>query len=654
MKINILAPEVYNLLSAGEVVENPASVVKELCENALDANAAKITVEITNGGITEIIVTDNGDGCPEKELPKVFLPHSTSKIKTAQDISNIMSLGFRGEAMASICAVAKVKFLSKLKGAENAFIIDNKDNKVTIASRSDKGTTVTVSNLFYNTPARRKFLKNENAEKNLVTAVIHDIIFSHPNLSVKYIIDGSVNIDFRGAGVAGAIQQIYRIDAANEMLPVSKENGIMKVTGFISMPRLSKNNKTRQIVIINGRVISGGVIADAVNAAMADFLMVGVYPVFVLNVTVDTAEVDVNVHPQKKEVRFDNSDRITQFIKTAITAALDDYFLRQQNFSAAPAAEISPAETLPAYAEVPTEKIIPAASPAVPPTEAPTATPAAEIPAAPDAAAKRPVAGYSFNPDTASKLNKTVFLKSLKLFDAAPKNSSIFAAASQKSADRVASSSLPLSFFAPAEIKPQPIQTAANYGREWEIVGSVFDTYLLVKTKDTLIMIDQHAAHERLNYDNFKTQCDKNNIASQILLEPITINLTPKEMVSFEKTNPHLSSLGFECCEFGENIVRIISLPQILTSFSAADFLHAVLSDKELQAARLSDIIKDKIAQMACKASIKAGDTLTYEQIESFITRLQTKTPIPLCPHGRPILITLTKSKIETMFGRKV
>jgi DNA mismatch repair protein MutL len=607
--INILPPAVYNLLSAGEVVENPASVVKELAENAIDAGATKIDIEIVNGGVDEIVVTDNGVGCPEADLPKVFLPHATSKIATAKDIDGILSLGFRGEAMASVAAVSSVEFTSKTRNQSYAVCIGN-DGVPKIASGND-GSRVRVSNLFYNTPARRKFLKSTSVEKNAVTAAVHNIIFSHPDLAVKYTADGETVIDFRGTGLLDAIMQIYGV--GEEMLPLNYSNDKISVGGFISSIKLSKKNKSRQVVIINGRVTNGGIVADTVNEVMSNFLMVGEYPIFVLCIEIDTAHVDVNVHPQKKEVRFDDKDFIVNSIEMAVTKSMDEYFISW-----------SPLPRDSRGGEDPTTDTAPKATPNMA---------SGIIGAAPKPTPR--FIGRSFDPN--NKVSAEVFLQSLKFFD-------------NGGGAKVASAP---GIFGEIEIEREIEQTEVARPAEWKILGQIFETYLLVSTETDLLIIDQHAMAERINYDAFKRQIDTNNVASQILLEPIVIKLSPREAIAFEKIRPHLTALGFECAEFGTDAIRVISMPIQMSAYGFDEFLRVLLADRDIIRDKLSDILKDRIAMAACKASIKGGDALSPEQIQSFLTHYRQTNIVPLCPHGRPIMIVYSKSKIEGLFGRK-
>ncbi len=591
-KINILSPEIYNRLSAGEVVENPASIVKELVENSIDAGSDKITVEIINGGIDEITVTDNGVGVSKEELEKVFLPHSTSKISKASDIDNINSLGFRGEAMASISAVAKVKFISKPTDQENAFQINEKNECVPVTANN--GTVVKVSNLFYNTPARRKFLRSINTERNSVTEVMQNLIFANPKLNIKYIIDGKTFIDFRGTGLLSAISKIYKIDETN-MMPLNGEARGLKITGAISNIKLSKNNKTRQVVVVNGRAINGGVVSFAANEIMSNYLMVGEFPIFVLLLDLDNTKIDVNVHPQKKEIRFEDKSEIILFIKNVINNAMDDYFMKG----------------------LPTtiSKVVPVDLPSLP-----------ILPA-----------GKSFNPE--NKSSEAVLIKSLDLFNSGDSE--------LKSAPNI------LSNFEPSIQPVKSHQQSVLSEYDFRILGQVFETYLIINTNNEFMIVDQHAMAERINYDKLKEQIDKGIISSQQMLDPVIINLTPKELSNFEKIKASLNSMGFDCEEFGSDAIRFSAVPMIMSGMGVKEFLRVILSDKDIIDSKLSDAIKDKIASIACKASIKGGEILSDEQIISFIEVYKKSKIIPLCPHGRPILLTYNRAQIEKLFARR-
>ena len=607
--INILPPVIYNRLAAGEVVENPASIVKELLENSLDAHAKQISVQITNGGLDEIVVTDDGDGVAESELPKVFLPHATSKITNAEDIDHITSLGFRGEALASISAVAKVSFTSRPENQEYAVTI-NQDNETSYAG-GNRGTTVRVANLFYNTPARKKFLRSINTEKNHVTQVVHEIVFAHPDLQLRYYVDHSLVLDYRGEGLSNLIHQIYSLDS-NHLVAVNGQMDGISVNGYISDLSSSKVNKARQIVIINGRVVNGGIIATIINETMANYLPMREYPIFVLHFTILPERVDVNVHPQKREVRFDNRDQIIQFVRQTLTKTMEDYFLKQIS-------SLTQSNTVSTEPMVTKTSVIP--------------TP---INHEEQVNKPLPVIGHSFNPSQSE--TKEVVIQSLNVL--ADRN------------DLVESAPNILNHLNFSETITAT-QTSVLSRNHFKILGQIFETYLLVSTVDSLLIIDQHAMAERINYDKFSAEINNNSIQSQILLTPLIINVTPKELSRFIEIRSSLNDLGFDCDEFGSDMIRISAVPALMVNASLKDFMSILLNDKAVANDNLRDLIKHSVATAACKASIKAGDVLSSEQITMFLDQyFQTKN-VPLCPHGRPIMMVYSRSKLESLFARK-
>lgn len=598
--INVLPPVIYNRLAAGEVVENPASIVKELLENSLDAQAKHITVQIVNGGIDEIVIIDDGEGVAESEMPKVFLPHATSKIKTVADIDEIASLGFRGEALASIASVAKVTFTSKPAHQDYAVQI-NQDNEHQYTG-GNNGTTVRVANLFYNTPARKKFLRSAKIEKNHVTQVIHEIIFAHPEINLRYYVDQQLLLDYRGNGLADAINQIYGIDKSH-LIEVAHENVAFKVDGYISNLNLSKINRDRQIVIINGRVVNTGVIGKTINETMANYLPVKEYPIFVLHFTVNAKHVDVNVHPQKREVRFDDSESVSNFVHQAITKTMESYFLTQISELTQPL-------------EQSRSNVI--------------AEPIAKIENV------KTQTGYSFNPE--QQQPNTVLIQSLNILG---ETENVV-----KSAPNILNS---INFNEPISGE----QTSALSQNNFAILGQVFDTYLLVSTAESLLIIDQHAMAERINYDRFRAEIDQADIQTQILLTPIIISVTPKELVRFLEIKTLLSSFGFDCDEFGTDAIRISAVPAIMVNASLKDFMKVLLDDKSITNDNLSDLVKNRVATAACKASIKAGEVLSNDQINIFMKNYFASKNVPLCPHGRPIMLIFNQNKLETLFARK-
>ena len=325
--INILPPQIFNMLAAGEVVENPASVVKECVENSIDAGATAITVAIKNGGINQITITDNGHGVEQSQVEKIFLPHATSKITNANDLESIQTLGFRGEAMSSIASVSQVTITTKVRNANMATRMELSAGDVISKQNiaASNGTQVVIKNLFFNIPARKKFLKSANIEKNNVTSCVQKLILSNPNMSVKYVVDDEIIYNFVGGGLSNAIKTIFGVEVTQNMLPINTP----ELSGFVSVPSYTKRNRTWQTAMINGRVVSDGIIADAANDAFSNYMTSGNFPFFVLNLNINFASVDVNVHPRKAEVHFEDPTQIHQKVKSAITAAIDKHLFER-------------------------------------------------------------------------------------------------------------------------------------------------------------------------------------------------------------------------------------------------------------------------------------------------------------------------------------
>lgn len=628
--INILPPVIYNRLAAGEVVENPASIVKELLENSLDANAKQITVQINNGGIDEIVVIDDGDGVAESELPKVFMPHATSKIASAEDIDHIASLGFRGEALASISAVAKVTFTSKPEGQDYAVSI-NQDNEQEYTG-GNRGTTVRVSNLFYNTPARKKFLRSANVEKNHVTQIVHEVVLAHPDLRLRYYVDNRLILDYRGQGVANVMHNIFGI-ALEQLVAVKNQTDGIAVDGYVSNISMSRINKDRQVVIVNGRVVTGGIIAAVVNEAMSHYLPMREYPIFVLHFTIATDRVDVNVHPQKREVRFDDRDAITHFVRQSIVNVMEAYFLKQVS-ALIKKTEDNSNQPVPATVQPVSDMNQLSATSNQPSSQVNQMPYTTQTGLQPN---HTPInLGHSFNP--AQTEAATVIIKSLDALADKPNE--------VESAPNILNH---LEFNQPLT----GTQTNALSTNSFTILGQVFETYLLIRTVDSLVIIDQHAMAERINYDKFSREIDEHNVQSQMLLTPLIITLTPKEMARFLELKPLLADFGFDCDEFGENTIRVTAVPAIMINASLKDFIVVLLNEKPAVNENLSKLIQHRVATTACKASIRAGEILSHEQIELLLKNYFATKNVPLCPHGRPIMLIYSQSKLESLFARK-
>ena len=599
-EINILPPLIFNLLAAGEVVENPASIVKEAAENSLDAGATEIEIAIEDGGFTEIRVTDNGAGCDESQIEKVFLPHATSKIARKEDLEKILTLGFRGEALSSIASVSRVEFVSRVEGAETAAKITLDAGKVLAKTKAGAncGTELVVRNLFYNVPARRKFLGTMRAEENNVTAAVQKLVLANPNVSFKYLADGEVIYSTAGKGLLSAVEVVYGQAIIEKLVPVNVNRGELTLSGFISKPDFSKKNRTWQQVFVNGRAVDGGIIAQACNDAFSNYLMVGNFPVFVLDLKVDERAVDVNVHPRKLQVKFEDERGVYDFVKAAVSESIDKFFVPD---TASFAVHASP---LPLF--------------------------------------KKEFSESGGMMSVKSADNVLSFLEKAGKFEISKDQSELFETKHEKTNPYYERKKK-------RDAVQEEIKAPAFDGK---VLGTVLDTYVLVQFGECLYIIDQHAAHERLLFDELTKQIDQGEVFMQPLLEPAVLMLGPSEMNRVLEIAPVLNQMGIECEIFGKNTFRITAVPMAVSVRGIDTVIANVLADlKGAPSGKLSEVVREKIITECCRNAIKAGDHLSNEQVGAFISQFKNlKTP--LCPHGRPIVAVLDRKAIEKMFKR--
>lgn len=608
-RINILDSSVYNQISAGEVVENPSSVVKELVENSIDAGANSVTVMIEDGGIKSISVIDNGCGIEKEDLPKTVLPHATSKILSAKDLLTIGTLGFRGEALASISAISEVIIKSKYIEADNAYELIVKGGEISNESITNLsiGTSITVNNIFYNTPARYKFLKTKKGEESLITKLMQDFIFANPDVAFKYYIDNELVYQTNGDGLNNAIYAVYTGDIADNLIPLSLSEKNHTVTGYTARPSTPAvySNRNRQNFIVNGRIIEDNTLAIIVQNAYGESLMKRTFPTIILDIVMPFELVDVNVHPNKKEVRFANSKQVYGLVYNAIKNALEkDNEERQAKLfeNVYNIAKENAQESLPKTPN--NDEII---------------FPSAKY------SSDMEIASYSY-----SNAPKIEIFEDITYKDDINLKESVDA---QKE------------FFK----KIENPKISINY----RIIGQLFDTYILVEYNDTFLLIDQHAAHERILYDKLLSQTES-DIVAQELLFPYTANIDEEKIPSITSNIKILKSLGFEI-SIDSGKIRLTAIPYLLIHIDLDGFLNELIEDTELFA-KITDIctIKEKIAQKACKKAIKSGDNLNEGQLDYVINYFFEKGMPLQCPHGRPTTIKLTKTEIEKLFGRIV
>jgi len=663
-KIRLLDSKTINKIAAGEVVECPKSVVKELTENAIDAGASNVTVEIKDGGISYIRVSDNGSGIPKEQVKSAFLRHATSKMTQIEDLEHIFTLGFRGEALASIAAVAQVEMLTKTKDEETGtrILISAGEIEVMEDAACREGTTIIVKNLFYNVPARRKFLKKPATESGYVSDLINKIALGHPEVAIQYINNGNTVLHTAGNNEPKtAVFYVYGKDAANNMLPISYKKGEYTVSGLIGKPELCRANRNYENLFINGRFIRNAVVSSAVEDAYKTKLIIGKFPVFVLNLEVEPALVDVNVHPAKLEVRFKNDDEVYEFFYNAVSKALQETVLIPKAVLDKKPKEKQPVPEQQTLAETPKKAEVPVKI--------------AETPAA--KSVERP----KLESVILSKVEKTDVSKVEKPADVKPASSmggrSVDELLKRKpAASGVAQKSEPylkkepvkqempkteLSKEGPEKAEPpkqveipaaEKQEEKESFFRDYKIVGQVFRTYWIVEQGECLYLIDQHAAHERILYEELMNRFKEEKVVSQRMLTPLMLNLTPMETEVLRDNKELLESFGFELEDFGGKFA-LRSTPYLLQNPSGVGFFTDILD--RLAEERITNVYDTKIlavATMACKAAVKGHDVLSVREAEALIHKLLKLEHPFTCPHGRPTIIELTRYEMEKMFKR--
>lgn len=630
MRIQLLDESTSNRIAAGEVVERPASVVKELVENALDAGAGSISVEIVSGGLSLIRIVDNGSGIHPDDLPLAFMRHATGKIRSGDSLMGIETMGFRGEALSSIAAVSRVTLSSRQKGAELGSSISLEGGKVKDQGPAGcpEGTSITVQDLFFNTPARLKFVKSASVEAARVSDVILRTILAHPEVSIRFVNNHKMIYHSPGSGLKDAILSVYGTQIANQLLPVEMEKDSISVNGYIGTQELSRQSHAGQTLIVNGRVIQSKLLSEAVQKGYGQSLMIGRFPFFVLNIGLPFASVDVNVHPQKTEVRFADPLAIGQCITEAVSRAVSAK---------------QPAQTK-AFAYQPPQ---PQAenSPGEPPIKTPEQV---EFSAPkPEPLPQEETIDY-----TKQTLQQSDRLHTDSVSFRLSSQQDVFREDAGVWAPKLGNAKKQEQQAAPEKL---PLQAERHsLGQAPLVLGQLFETYLLVQSQNDFYILDQHAGHERLTYDAYKQQILQSEIASQPLLVPDILQLTFAEMEAFSDHQETFSQLGFDVAAFGEREVIVRAYPLVLGKVALAQFFTDVLDHIfNGQNVKMTDMIMDKLIRSACRHSIKAGDALEAKEMESLVAMLQNNDQLT-CPHGRPIAIKISKTELEKRFGRLV
>lgn len=603
-------------IAAGEVIERPASVIKELVENSIDAGSSSISVEIKRGGITYIRVSDNGSGIEADDAVICFDKHATSKIRSGKDLENVCTLGFRGEALASIAAVGDVTLLSKTKDDDDATYVHIKGGDVveTGTKGGPQGTTITVSDLFYNTPARFKFLKKDQTEAAYCADVIEKMALAHPEISFRLVSSGQEIFRTPGDGdVKSVIYCIFGKAVSDNILKVHYEMNGYSINGYAGVKDAVFSNRSKQIFFVNGRFIKSKVITSAVDEAYKTIVMKNKFPFVIINVSVPNILVDVNVHPAKTEVRFSNEGDVFKTVYRGISNAV--YYKNVQQSIVPPVAPVPPVPSVPPVPPIP---------PAAPVSSVPPASHSAYVP--------KP---------TAFTKNEQVTENWKMLF---PEK---ITRESNVAEDDARITLLERRDITTERTAPELLIKDYNYFTDGRIIGQVFMTYILLQYEDKMILIDQHAAHERIKYEELKSNIGKDDVPVIPMLVPQTITLTAADYAAYCECQDFFTDMGFEIEEFGNNTIIVRSVPMTLENADLEDVILEGLTGKS--SARDSD---EKIFRMACKAAIKANKNLSMDEIKSLLCQLSKLDSSNTCPHGRPISIEITQHELERKFKR--
>ena len=658
MAINVLAPRIYNRIAAGEVVERPASIVKELVENSMDAGATKIKVEIEEGGIKKIVVSDNGCGISKEDLPLAFMPHATSKIADIDDLDAIATLGFRGEALASIASVCMVSLSTKTKTAETGYRIEangGEISKVVEVARLD-GTTLTTQNLFYNTPARAKFLKKPKTEEGEITHLIEKFMLSKPEIDFEYVVDGKSIYNHSSGKLDEVIYLIYGREVFDNLLKLEYEEDDIKISGYVVSPKYSRPNRTYQTLFVNNRYVENYMVSACIQGAYEPLLMKGRFPIYVVKLDIPFDRVDVNVHPNKKEVKFDNSSKIFGIIRRAVEKALlSTNLVANFEFTSKEEQEWSkfsikndkdPQMTsFNSFEKSSLDKM--------------SATEGASysITVDDEVIKERVISPKEYQKNGIEIINMPLF-SSVKSDEIGRnrKGGNIFFDNSGEGILHEVELSVKKDLEKAEEKPEQKIEPTFVEEKfltakveEIKIVGVVFKTYIITEFEDSIYVVDQHAMHERQLYDKLKKQVEENNVSKQDMLVPYSFALSAKDRMLFESQIENLRVIGFEISQ-RENDFEISSVPFVLSNIKLDKFVEEILSGDGINQIKASQIINEKLCQTACKHAIRAGDSVSKEEICYLIEEM--KGGVALCPHGRPIVVRMTKKELEKMFKR--
>ena len=649
-KIIQLSPHIANLIAAGEVVERPASVVKELLENAVDAGASKVTIEIRDGGMTFLRVTDNGCGMAAEDARTAFRRHATSKLRTEEDLAAIGTMGFRGEALAAIASVSRIDLLTKTAGAISGVSLHLEAGDILEESEAGcpEGTTIIIRDLFFNTPARMKFMKSDTVEGSRVTAAVQMQALAHPEVAFQFLRDGKQVLSTPGTGgLEAAVYCVYGRDAG-KMVKVESRWENYSLTGYVSKPTDARPSRALQTFFVNNRPVKSRLLISALEEAYRNQIMVGKFPACVLHLNVPAASVDVNVHPAKTEVKFLSEKAVFDCVHYGVLGALNKQTDR-------PPVQFKQNTTVMALPPVKQESVVPKA--AAPKKENFFRTMNAEeyktfTTALKDAPRPKPEATAAtlqkMERPSALPIRETVILPQAH---PAPKPVS-------KAVIPPVPTELPHPVSIPQKTEPAPVveemeQTSLDMPAEtpWRMVGELYNSYIIVEQGEEAFLIDKHAAHERILFEKLKANQEK--ISAQSLLTPVPVRLSPSACAELLSNKELLEELGFEVDEFGENTVLLRQIPMDLSPDLAAESVETLAADLLSGRRESKDTVRDELLHtVACKAAIKAGWKNDEKELLAVVKEVMSREELKYCPHGRPICVTLSKKQLEKQFKR--
>lgn len=649
MSIQVLDQETINKIAAGEVIERPSSVVKELVENAIDAGATAVTIEIKDGGISFIRITDNGSGISKDDIPMAFLRHSTSKIKSIEDLMNVSSLGFRGEALSSIAAVSQVELITKTADdfTGSRYVIEG-GNEISLEEvGAPDGTTFIVRNLFYNTPVRRKFLKTAATEAGYVNALIEHLSLSHPDISFRFINNNQNKLHTSGnMNLKDIIYGVYGRDITSNLMKISGKTQDVEITGFIGKPVICRGNRGYENYYINGRYIKSSIITKAIEEAYKGYIMPHNYPFTAIHFKINPSIMDVNVHPTKMELRFSKNEFVYRFVLETVKECLANRELaarvklpdpvKQQQFTKSPE---NIKQTEKSYVQENTDSK---------PYQAPRIEPPRES---------------FYNSTESSVKQKTVnenqttgFIKNITDYTKMPptrlpepfeikrsdemikEDKKIYEAEKKQEAEQLSMFDTPL--------------MSEKAKADYRIIGQLFETYWLIEYEDKFYMMDQHAAHEKILYERFMNHLKVKDMDTQMIMPPVIIELNMQQEDAYKRNKQAFSRLGFEIEEFGGNAYKVNGLPAGLPNINLKQMLIDMIDGLTDDNSTDLDIITERVATMSCKAAVKGNNKLSFEEAKELIEELmQAENPYN-CPHGRPTLIVMSKYEVERKFKR--